>query len=223
MRRARLLSASDRLALLLIISLLILLLLLLRRRRRRRRRYADLPTGHRSSHHTFIWEHFYSKVDILKKNAHVLDGTVENAVEECKRYEDAVEAAGGLQLIFTGVDEDGTIGCNEPGSSLLSKTRAKTMAYSRAAVLQPKFERTKGDNHFTGVPTTCLTMGIDTLMKAKQVRGQAGGGYAGWMGWGGWGGPDECVRLKQRPAIDLPCYAVVVSLLRRRGGRRQPA
>jgi hypothetical protein len=85
------------------------------------------------------------------------------------QYEEAIEAAGALQLAFTGVDEDGTIGCNEPGSSLLSKTRAKTMAYSRAAVLQPKFERTSSDNHFSGVPTTCLTMGIDTLMKARQV------------------------------------------------------
>ncbi len=58
---------------------------------------------------------------------HILDGNAEDLVGECTKYEEAIEREGGIELFFGGIGPDGHIAFNEPGSSLSSRTRIKTL------------------------------------------------------------------------------------------------
>ncbi|TIB42628.1 hypothetical protein E3P86_00303 [Wallemia ichthyophaga] len=104
------------------------------------------------------------KVDIEPHNAHILDGEAENLVEECARYEEKIEAVGGIDLFLGGIGEDGHIAFNEPGSSLASRTRMKTLAYD-TIVANARFF----DNDIAKVPKMALTVGIATVMDAREV------------------------------------------------------
>ena len=89
--------------------------------------YVKLPEEHPESYHSFMWTNFFSHIDIKKENVHILNGNAENLTEECENYEKAIEAAGGIDLFMGGVGPDGHLAFNEPGSSLASKTRIKTL------------------------------------------------------------------------------------------------
>jgi glucosamine-6-phosphate deaminase len=94
---------------------------------------------------------------------HVPDGFAEDLAAACVAYEEAITAAGGVDIQFLGLGTNGHIGFNEPTSSLTSRTRIKTLA-----------ERTRHDNarFFTSideVPRHCLTQGLGTIMDARTV------------------------------------------------------
>ncbi|TIA89110.1 hypothetical protein E3P99_02223 [Wallemia hederae] len=126
--------------------------------------YVGLPKSHPESYHSFMFDNFFSKVDIDPKNAHILDGEAENLVEECERYEELIESVGGIDLFLGGIGEDGHIAFNEPGSSLASRTRMKTLAYD-TIVANARFF----DNDISKVPRMALTVGIATVMDAREV------------------------------------------------------
>ena len=89
--------------------------------------YVNLPEDHPESYHSFMWNNFFSHIDIKKENVHILNGNAEDLKEECENYEKAIEAAGGIDLFMGGIGPDGHIAFNEPGSSLQSRTRQKTL------------------------------------------------------------------------------------------------
>jgi glucosamine-6-phosphate deaminase len=126
--------------------------------------YAGLPGDHPQSYHRFMWDNFFSHIDIDKGNVHILDGMAENPVKECEAYEAAIAACGGIDLFLGGVGEDGHIAFNEPGSSLTSRTRVKTLAYDTRMANARFFE---GD--ISQVPATALTVGVGTIMDAHEV------------------------------------------------------
>ena len=70
------------------------------------------------SHHHYMWENFFKKVDIKRENIHFLNGNAADLNAECERYERALAAAGGMDFLFAGTGRDGHFGRNEPGSSL---------------------------------------------------------------------------------------------------------
>jgi glucosamine-6-phosphate deaminase len=125
--------------------------------------YVGLPTGHPESYREVIRREFTERVNISPANVHSPDGTAADIPEACRAYEDAIREAGGVDLQLLGVGTDGHIGFNEPGSSLASRTRIKTL-----------IEQTRRDNaRFFGslaeVPHHVLTQGLGTILEARHV------------------------------------------------------
>ena len=126
--------------------------------------YVGLEESHPESYHSFMWNNFFSHIDINPDNVHILNGNAEDLVAECEAYEAAIVAAGGIDLFMGGVGEDGHIAFNEPFSSLESRTRIKTLTPDTIAVNSRFFG---GD--ISKVPTRALTVGMGTIMDAGCV------------------------------------------------------
>lgn len=124
--------------------------------------YVGLPREHPQSYHSFMWENLFRHVNIAKKSVHIPDGNAKDIPKFCAKYEKQIRAAGGIDLQVLGIGTDGHIGFNEPTSSLASRTRIKTLT-----------QQTVKDNaRFFGsedkVPHHVITMGIGTIMEARQ-------------------------------------------------------
>lgn len=126
--------------------------------------YVGIPEDHPESYHTFMWKNFFSHIDILPENVHILNGNNPDLQKECKSYEEAIQKAGGIDLFLGGVGEDGHIAFNEPSSSLASRTRVKTLTQDTIIVNSRFF-----DNNIEAVPKQALTVGVGTIMDAKEV------------------------------------------------------
>ena len=126
--------------------------------------YVGLPEEHPESYHSFMWNNFFSHVDIKRENVNILNGNAEDLVAECEAYERRIEAAGGIDLFMGGVGEDGHLAFNEPFSSLVSRTRIKTLTEDTRIVNSRFFG---GD--VNQVPKLALTVGVGTVMSAKEV------------------------------------------------------
>ena len=126
--------------------------------------YVNLDVNHPESYHSFMWNNFFSHINIKPENVHILDGNAPDLQKECEDYEKSIEAAGGIDLFMGGVGPDGHLAFNEPGSSLTSRTRIKTLA-TDTIIANSRFFG--GD--LSQVPTQALTVGIGTVMDAKEV------------------------------------------------------
>jgi len=90
--------------------------------------YVGIPRDHPNSQHTYMWKNFFSQVNVKRENIYFLDGNATDHQAECARYEDAIAAVGGLDFAFFSTGPDGHVARNEPGSSMGSLTRPKTLA-----------------------------------------------------------------------------------------------
>ena len=126
--------------------------------------YVGLPKDHPQSYYTFMWDIFFSHIDILPENAHILDGNASDLEAECANYEKKIKQAGGIDLFLGGIGPDGHLAFNEPGSSLASRTRIKSLTTDTIIVNARFFE-----NDVNKVPKTALTVGIGTVLDAKEV------------------------------------------------------
>lgn len=126
--------------------------------------YIGIPEDHPESYHYYMYKNFFSHIDILEENINILDGNAKDLDKECKDYEDKIESYGGIHLFLGGIGADGHIAFNEPGSSLSSKTRIKSLTFDTILANARFFE-----NDVKQVPKTALTVGVDTVMQAKEV------------------------------------------------------
>lgn len=126
--------------------------------------YIGLPEGHPESYHSFMWNNFFSHINIKKEHVHILNGNAADPLKECADYEEAIKAAGGIDLFLGGIGPDGHIAFNEPGSSLSSRTRIKTLTTDTIIANSRFFE---GD--VNKVPKTAMTVGVGTVMDAREV------------------------------------------------------
>ena len=126
--------------------------------------YVGIPENHPQSYHSFMWTNFFSHIDIKKENVHILNGNASDLEAECAAYEAKIEAVGGIDLFLGGIGPDGHIAFNEPGSSLSSRTRMKTLTTDTIIANSRFFE---GD--VNKVPKTALTVGVGTVMSAREV------------------------------------------------------
>lgn len=126
--------------------------------------YVGLDENHPQSYHRFMWDNLFSHIDIMRENVHILNGMARDPEEECRSYERLIVEAGGIELFLGGVGPDGHIAFNEPGSSLASRTRVKTLTMDT---------RIANSRFFNGdiqqVPSTALTVGVGTVMDAREV------------------------------------------------------
>ncbi len=126
--------------------------------------YVGLPEDHPESYHSFMWNNFFSHIDIKPENVNILNGNAQDLEQECAQYEQRIKAAGGIDLFMGGVGPDGHIAFNEPGSSLMSLTRMKTLTQDTIIANSRFF-----DNDINKVPKTALTVGVGTVMAAREV------------------------------------------------------
>ncbi|XP_005093159.1 glucosamine-6-phosphate isomerase 1 [Aplysia californica] len=126
--------------------------------------YVELARDHPESYHSFMWDNFFKHIDIEPSNAHILDGNAADLEKECDNYEKMIKEAGGIRLFIGGIGPDGHIAFNEPGSSLVSRTRVKTLAQETIQANARFF-----GNDLSKVPTQALTVGVGTVMDADEV------------------------------------------------------
>ena len=119
--------------------------------------YVGLPVEHPESYHSFMFTNLFNHIDCPKENIHILNGNAKDLAEECANYEKEIEK-------FGGIGPDGHIAFNEPGSSLSSRTRQKTLT-TDTIIANSRFF----DNDINKVPKTALTVGVGTVMAAKEV------------------------------------------------------
>jgi glucosamine-6-phosphate deaminase len=126
--------------------------------------YVGLAEDHPQSYHHFMRQHLFHHIDIPGENTHILNGNAADLEAECREYEEKIRAAGGIQLFLGGIGPDGHIAFNEPGSSLSSRTRIKTLTYDTRVANSRFF-----NNDVNKVPRTALTVGVGTVMDAAEV------------------------------------------------------
>ena len=117
------------------------------------------------SYHRFMWENFFSLVDITPANVHIPRGDVprEELEAECQRYEMAIDRAGGIDFQILGIGKTGHIGFNEPGSGAASRTRLVHLdAVTRRDAAADFF----GEEF---VPKEAVTMGVATILGAREI------------------------------------------------------
>ena len=127
--------------------------------------YYPMDPGSIHSYHRFMWENFFSRIDIRPENVHLPRGDLprDRMDDECRRYEDAIREAGGIDLQLLGIGRTGHIGFNEPGSGLDSRTRIITLDL---------VTRKDGAADFFGeenVPREAVTMGVATILEAREI------------------------------------------------------
>ena len=126
--------------------------------------YVSIPEDNPESYHSFMWDNFFQHINIKKSNVNILNGNAKDLEKECARYEKKIAGYGGINLFVGGVGPDGHIAFNEPGSSLCSRTRVKTLTYDTIIANSRFF-----DNDVTRVPKTALTVGVGTVMDSQRV------------------------------------------------------
>nr|MCR5520085.1 glucosamine-6-phosphate deaminase [Bacteroidales bacterium] len=119
--------------------------------------YVGLPVEHPESYHSFMFRNLFDHVDIPRENIHILDGNARDLAAECAAYEEKIVAAGGFDLFFGGIGEDGHIAFNEPFSSLQSRTRVVTLTDDTIRVNSRFF-----NNDVNQVPKQAMSVGVAT-------------------------------------------------------------
>ena len=125
--------------------------------------YVALPAGHPESYREVVRREFTNRVNIAPENVHGPDGAAADIPAACEAYEQAIAAAGGVDLQLLGVGTDGHVGFNEPGSSFASRTRIKSL------IEQTRRDNARFFNSLSEVPHHVITQGLGTIMAARHV------------------------------------------------------
>ncbi len=124
--------------------------------------YVGIPRDHPGSYAAYMEQHLFEFVDINPANAHIPNGTAPDLAAECRRYEEAIRAAGGLGTTFLGLGRNGHIGFNEPGTPFTSRTRLVELSESTRIANADLFADRK-------VPTRAITIGIGTILESRRI------------------------------------------------------
>jgi len=126
--------------------------------------YVGLPREHDQSYWYFMHYYFFDHVDVPAENINILNGLAEDVEAECARYEEKIASYGGIDLFLGGIGVDGHLAFNEPGTSLTSRTGLRKLT-SDTRIVNSRFF----DNDPEKVPAYALSVGIGTVMDAKEV------------------------------------------------------
>ncbi len=125
--------------------------------------YVGLTKDHPQSYHYFMHENLFKHINIAPQNIYIPSGTTDNYRAFCAWYEQRIKEVGGIDLQLLGIGSDGHIAFNEPSSSLGSRTRIKTLARQTIEDNARFFDRIED------VPVFAITMGVGTILEARQI------------------------------------------------------
>lgn len=125
--------------------------------------YLGLEKDHPQSFAFYMEENLFKHINIKKDNTFRLQGRPSDIEAHCREYEEKIKKRGGIDVQILGIGRNGHIGFNEPGSSLSSRTRVKTLV-EETVKDNARFFKSEEE-----VPRFCLTMGIGTVMEAKMI------------------------------------------------------
>lgn len=125
--------------------------------------YVGLPPEHEQSYTHYMWSNLFDHVNVNPSQVNIPHGMADDVDEHCRWYERRIEKAGGIDLQILGIGANGHIAFNEPGSSLGSRTRIKTLTSKTVEDNARYFE----DPDM--VPEYAITMGVGTIMEAEEV------------------------------------------------------
>jgi glucosamine-6-phosphate deaminase len=125
--------------------------------------YIGLPEGHPESYKTFIEKNVVKQIGLDPEKVFTPQGSAQSAPIAGEDYEKRIKLVGGVDVQILGIGTDGHIGFNEPGSSLASRTRIKTLTE------QTREDNSRFFNSIDEVPIHCITQGIGTIMDAKHI------------------------------------------------------
>jgi len=132
--------------------------------------YVGLGPNDPQSYRYYMQQYFFDGINVDPRNTHVPDGRALDFEAHCEQYEKAIKESGGIDLQVLGIGSDGHIAFNEPGSSLGSRTRLKTLTS----------ETIRDNARFFGgedkVPRLAITMGVGTILESRQCLLMASGG-----------------------------------------------
>jgi glucosamine-6-phosphate deaminase len=131
--------------------------------------YVGLPPTHPQSYHHFMWENLFNHLNVHRTQVYIPDGMVDDIDQFCEWYEEQMERAGGIDLQILGIGANGHLAFNEPGSSLGSRTRIKTLTAKTVR------DNARFFDDPDEVPRYAITMGIGTIMDARKLLLVAGG------------------------------------------------
>jgi len=126
--------------------------------------YVGLTPEHPQSYHYYMNHHLFSHVDEKPENIHILNGQATDLNAECAQYESAIKQVGGIDLFLGGVGRNGHLAFNEPGAPFDSRTRVIELTQSTIEANSRFF-----DNDPSKVPTRAVSVGIGTVLDAKEV------------------------------------------------------
>jgi glucosamine-6-phosphate deaminase len=124
--------------------------------------YLGLTADHPSNYRHYMQKHFFESVDAYPEKIHIPDGRTVSYEAECRRYEEAIESAGGIDLCVLGIGRNGHIGFNEPGSSCASRTRVVRLTDTTRRANAADFDGGR-------VPELAITVGMRTILESKEI------------------------------------------------------
>ncbi|MDW7674629.1 MAG: glucosamine-6-phosphate deaminase [Bacillota bacterium] len=125
--------------------------------------YYPIDRENHQSYYSYMWSNFWSKVDLTEEQFNIPDGSTLDPLQAAKAYEQKIEALGGIDLQVLGIGENGHIGFNEPGASLSANTHLVKLSQETIKANSRFFQEVEE------VPKQAITMGIGTIMKAKEI------------------------------------------------------
>lgn len=125
--------------------------------------YVGLPHSHSQSYHSIVDREVTQALGLRRNNVHVPNSAASDINSHCDEYEDAIRAAGGIDLQILGIGSTGHIGFNEPTSSFASRTRIKTLSKATRA------DNARFFNSPETVPKHAITQGLATIMDAREI------------------------------------------------------
>ncbi|MBA2302377.1 MAG: glucosamine-6-phosphate deaminase [Acidobacteria bacterium] len=126
--------------------------------------FLGLPGDHPSSYRAFMRRHLFDHVNADPSRMNFLDGAALDPLQECERYEGAIDAAGGIDLQILGIGTNGHVGFNEPATELEARTHRVT--------LKPETRHSNAGlfgGHPDRVPTEAMSMGMGTILHAREA------------------------------------------------------
>lgn len=125
--------------------------------------YVNLDVNDKNSYHSFMYENLFDHINIPEENINFLDGNAEDPEEECRRYEEKIKAAGGIDIQLLGIGSNGHIAFNEPADCFQRWSHVVTLKESTVK------DNSRFFKSIDEVPTQAVTMGIGSIMQAKKI------------------------------------------------------
>ena len=126
--------------------------------------FVGIPASHPGSYRSFMEEHLFRHVNVRPERRHFLNGTAADAEAECRRYEEEIDEAGGIDLQILGIGTNGHIGFNEPAPTLVPQTHRVTLTLETRRSNAALFRGVSAD-----VPPEALSMGMATILHARAI------------------------------------------------------